>query len=232
MDVARRRLLYLAAGAAALPAGARITQAQSYPSRPVRLIVGLAAGGGQDIVARLMGQWLSERLGRQFIVENRPGAGGNIGFESVVRAAPDGYTLSVCGSTELRNEILYNDLKFSFMLLGWSTGTGEASSALKALLMTYNRDKGYGTANRGRYSNSKVDALTEDALHTVDDVKREAYLQRATELAINDTGIIPLHFQVNLWATRDGITYTPRVDELTLAWKFRPAGAKDVLAGH
>jgi len=124
------------------------------------------------------------------------------------------------------------DLKFSFMLLGWSTGTGEASSALKALLMTYNRDKGYGTANRGRYSNSKVDALSEDALQTVDDVKREAYLQRATELAINDTGIIPLHFQVNLWATRDGITYTPRVDESTLAWKFRPAGAKDVPAAH
>jgi len=118
------------------------------------------------------------------------------------------------------------DLKFSFMLVGWSTGTGEASSALKALLMTYNREKGYGTANRGRYSNPKVDLLTEDALQTVDDVKREAYLQRATELAINDTGIVPLHFQVNLWATRDGITYVPRVDEYTLAWKFKPAAAK------
>ncbi len=116
------------------------------------------------------------------------------------------------------------DLKFSFMLLGWSTGTGEASSSLKALLMTYNRDKGYGTANRGRYSNAKVDALTEDALQTVDDVKREAYLQRATELAINDTGIVPLHFQVNLWATRDGITYAPRTDENTQAWMFKPAG--------
>ena len=114
------------------------------------------------------------------------------------------------------------DLKFSFMLLGWSTGTGESSSSLKALLMSFNRDKGYGTANRGRYSNSKVDALTEDALATVDDTKREAYLQRATELAINDTGIVPLHFQVNLWATRDGITYAPRTDENTLAWKFRP----------
>jgi peptide/nickel transport system substrate-binding protein len=119
------------------------------------------------------------------------------------------------------------DLKFSFMLLGWSTGTGEASSSLKALLMTYNRDKGYGTANRGRYSNAKVDALTEDALQTVDDFKREAYLQRATELAINDTGIVPLHFQVNLWATRDGITYLPRTDENTQAWMFKPAaGAK------
>ncbi len=117
------------------------------------------------------------------------------------------------------------ELKFSLMLVGWSTGTGEASSSLKALLMTYNRDKGYGTANRGRYSNLKVDALTEDALQTVDDVKREAYLQRATELAINDTGVIPLHFQVNLWATRDGISYVPRTDENTLAWKFKPGAA-------
>jgi peptide/nickel transport system substrate-binding protein len=114
------------------------------------------------------------------------------------------------------------DLKFSFMLLGWSTGTGEASSSLKALLMTFNKDKGFGTANRGRYSNTKVDALTEDALQTVDDVKREAYLQRATQLAIGETGIVPLHFQVNLWATRDGITYAPRTDENTLAWKFVP----------
>jgi peptide/nickel transport system substrate-binding protein len=122
------------------------------------------------------------------------------------------------------------DLKFSFMLLGWSTGTGEASSSLKALLMTYNRDKGFGTANRGRYSNGKVDAFTEDALQTVDDAKREAYLQRATELAINDTGIIPLHFQVNLWATRDGISYMPRVDEQTFAWKFRPAGANNLVS--
>ena len=118
------------------------------------------------------------------------------------------------------------ELKFSFMLVGWSTGTGEASSSLKALLMTYNRDKGYGNANRGRYSNPKVDALTEDALATVDDAKREAYLQRATELAINDVGVIPLHFQVNLWATRDGISYVPRTDEYTLAWKFKPASTK------
>jgi len=114
------------------------------------------------------------------------------------------------------------DLKFSLMLLGWSSGTGEASSPLKALLATYSKDKGFGTANRGRYSNPKVDALLEEALATVDDARREAVLQRATEVAINDTGIIPLHFQVNLWATRDGITYVPRTDENTLAWKFLP----------
>ena len=115
------------------------------------------------------------------------------------------------------------DLKFSALLAGWSTGTGESSSSLKALLMTFNKDKGYGTANRGRYSNTKVDALTEDALQIVDDVKRESYLQRAAELAIGDTGLIPLHFQVSLWATRDGITYVPRVDEQTLSWKFLPS---------
>jgi peptide/nickel transport system substrate-binding protein len=122
------------------------------------------------------------------------------------------------------------ELKFSFMLVGWSTGTGEASSSVKALLMTFNRDKGFGTANRGRYSNTKVDALTEDALQTVDDIKREAYLQRATEIAINDTGIIPLHFQVNLWAARDGIVYQPRLDEQTLAHKMSPKGGGAELA--
>ena len=114
------------------------------------------------------------------------------------------------------------ELKFSLLQAGWSTGTGESSSSLKALLMTFSKEKGFGTANRGRYSNTKVDVLTEDALQTVDDVKREAYLQRAAELAIGDTGLIPLHFQISLWATRDGIAYTPRVDEQTLAWKFVP----------
>ena len=123
------------------------------------------------------------------------------------------------------------ELKFSTMLLGWSTGTGEASSSLKALLMTFNKDKGFGGTNRGRYSNPKVDVFTEDAMQTVDDVKRAAYLQRATEIVINDTGIIPLHFQVNTWATRNGITYVPRVDETTLAWKFKPKGAGAQPAG-
>jgi tripartite-type tricarboxylate transporter receptor subunit TctC len=111
----RRQFLHLAAGAAALPAMSRIAWAQAYPSRPVRLVVGFPAGGTNDIHGRLIADWLSKQFGRSFIVENRPGAAGNIGLESVVRAAPDGYTLSVCGSTELRNEILYNDLKFSFM---------------------------------------------------------------------------------------------------------------------
>ncbi len=132
-----------------------------------------------------------------------------VGIDTKVNAMPSGPFFSKA-----------SDLEFSLMVVGWSTGTGEASSSLKNLIMTFNKDKGYGNANRGRYSNPKVDLLTEDALQTVDDAKREAYLQRATELAINDTAIIPLHFQVNLWATRNGIKYTPRTDENTLAWKF------------
>ena len=115
MHLARRRLFYLAACAAALPAGARITRAQSYPSRPVRLIVGLAAGGGQDIVARLMGQWLSERLGRQFIVENRPGASGNLALEAVANAPADGHTLALLGVNNAINASLYNKLGFEFL---------------------------------------------------------------------------------------------------------------------
>src|SRR5215469_12824615 len=97
MQFARRRFLHLAAGAAALPAMPRIARAQAYPTRPVRIVVGFAAGQGIDILVRLIGQWLSERLGQQFIVENRPGAGGNISAESVVRALPDGYTLLAVG---------------------------------------------------------------------------------------------------------------------------------------
>ena len=95
MTLPRRRFLNLAAGAAAVPVASRLARAQAYPSRPVRLIVSYAAGGGTDIVARLIGQWLSERLGRPFIVENRPGANSNIATEAVVRAPPDGYTLLV-----------------------------------------------------------------------------------------------------------------------------------------
>src|SRR5438445_7739596 len=98
VKLARRRFLHLAAGAAALPAASRIARAQTYPTRPVRIIVGFAAGGAFDIVARLMGQWLSDRLAQPFIVENRPGAGTNIATEAVVRAPADGYTLLLGGA--------------------------------------------------------------------------------------------------------------------------------------
>src|SRR5215211_2507501 len=114
MQFSRRLLLQLAAGAAALSACSRITQAQTYPSRPVRLIVGLAAGGAQDLVARLIGQWLSERLGHQFIVENRPGASGNLALEAVAGAPPDGYTLALLGVNNGINASLYNKAGFEF----------------------------------------------------------------------------------------------------------------------
>jgi tripartite-type tricarboxylate transporter receptor subunit TctC len=111
----RRNFLHLAAAAAALPAVSRIAQAQGYPSRPVRIIVGFAAGGTSDIVGRLVGQWLSERLGQQFIVENRPGASTNLATEAVARAAADGYTLLVVSSTSAINATLYDKLNFVFL---------------------------------------------------------------------------------------------------------------------
>jgi tripartite-type tricarboxylate transporter receptor subunit TctC len=103
----RRHVLRLAAGAAALPAVSLIARAQTYPTRPVRIIVGFAPGGGYDIVARLIGQWLSERLGQPFVIENRPGAGTNIATEAVVRAPSDGYTLLLVGSTNAINATFY-----------------------------------------------------------------------------------------------------------------------------
>ena len=115
MKLPRRRFLQLAAGLAALPALPRIARAQAYPTRPVQLIVGTAAGGSTDIVARLMGQWLSERLSQQFVIVNRPGAGTNIATESVVNAAPDGHTLVVAGASSAINATLYNNLRFNFI---------------------------------------------------------------------------------------------------------------------
>jgi tripartite-type tricarboxylate transporter receptor subunit TctC len=115
MPLPRRQFLHLAAGAAALPAVSRIARAQAYPARPVRIIVGLAAGGGTDIVARLMGQWLSERLGQSFVVENRPGANGNIATEAVVNASPDGYTLLAVSPGAAINQGLYDKLNFDFL---------------------------------------------------------------------------------------------------------------------
>jgi tripartite-type tricarboxylate transporter receptor subunit TctC len=113
MKLPRRKFLHLAAGAAALPAVSRVARAQAYPTRPVRLVVGAPAGGGFDIVARLMGQWLSERLGQPFVIDNRPGAGGNIGTEAVVRAPSDGYTLLLVTAASAINVTLYEKLSFN-----------------------------------------------------------------------------------------------------------------------
>jgi tripartite-type tricarboxylate transporter receptor subunit TctC len=111
----RRRFLHLAAGAAALPALSRLAIAQAYPTRPVRVIVGFPAGGGSDILARLWGQWLTERLGRPFVIENRPGAGTNIATKAAVRAPPDGYTLLQVSAPAAINATLYDKLNFVFL---------------------------------------------------------------------------------------------------------------------
>jgi tripartite-type tricarboxylate transporter receptor subunit TctC len=115
MKLPRRKFLHLAAGAVALPAVSRIARAQSYPVRPVRIIVGLAAAGMQDILARLIGQWLSERLGQAFVIENRTGGGGNIAAEAVVRAPADGYALLTVGPSNAANATLYDKLSFNFI---------------------------------------------------------------------------------------------------------------------
>jgi len=115
MKLLRRKFLSLAAAAAALPAVSQIARAQIYPSRPVRLIVGFAAGGATDIAARLIGRWLSERLGQPFIIENRIGAGGNIATEAVARATPDGNTLLLAGLHDAVNATLYEKLNFNFI---------------------------------------------------------------------------------------------------------------------
>jgi tripartite-type tricarboxylate transporter receptor subunit TctC len=112
MKLPRRKFLHLAAGAAALPTISRIACAQAYPTRPVRIIAGFAPGGPADIIARLIGQFLSERLGQQFIVENRPGAGGNIAAEAAVRASPDGHTLLLVTWSNAVNTTLYDKLSF------------------------------------------------------------------------------------------------------------------------
>jgi tripartite-type tricarboxylate transporter receptor subunit TctC len=115
MKLPRRNFLHLAAAAAALPALSRIAWAQAYPTRPVRLIAPFAPGGSSDITARLIGQWLSERLGQQFVIDNRPGGGSNIGTEAVVRASPDGYTLLMAGAYNAINATLYDKLNFNFI---------------------------------------------------------------------------------------------------------------------
>jgi tripartite-type tricarboxylate transporter receptor subunit TctC len=115
MKLPRRNFLHLAAGAAALPALPRIARAQAYPTRPVRVIVPFAPAGDTDLVARLIGQWLSERLGQQFVIENRPGAGTNIGTEAVVRAPADGYTLLLASPPVAINATLYDKLNFVFL---------------------------------------------------------------------------------------------------------------------
>ncbi len=146
-------------------------------------------------IAEAIGQMLT-RVGIKTEVVTMPRS---VYFKRASRGGPDGTP------------------EFSFILVGWGSGTGEASSPLKSLLHTYDKSRGFGASNRGRYSNAELDKLVEDALATIDDAKREQMLAKATEVAIGDLGIIPLHYQVNTWAGRKGIKFRARTDEQTLA---------------
>ncbi len=148
-----------------------------------------------DKIAEAIAQMLT-RIGIETTVETMPRS---VYFKRASAGGPDGTP------------------EFSFILVGWGAGSGEASDPLRALIHTYDKDRGFGASNRGRYSNPEIDALIEEALATIDDDKRQALLIEATELAINDGAIIPLHYQVNTWGTRKGLSYIPRTGEGTWA---------------
>jgi tripartite-type tricarboxylate transporter receptor subunit TctC len=166
MKFPRRRFLHLATGTVALPAISRIARAQTYPGRPVRIVVGFAPGAFADTYARLIGQWLSEHVGNPFIIENRAGAGGNVGTEFVVRAPPDGYTLLLCGSSDAWNATLYENLKFNFVrdiapVASISRGTGVIvvhpsfpSRSVSELIAYANRNPGKITVASGGIGSS------------------------------------------------------------------------------
>src|SRR4051794_39792432 len=177
LDLPRRRFLHLAAGAAALPAVSRVARAQAYPTRPVRIVVGFPPAGGSDIYARLIAQWLSDRLGQQFIVENRPGASGNLAAETVVRAPADGYTLLLATQTNLWNMSLYDNLRFNFIrdfapVAGLHSGCGvivvhpslSAKTVLELITMT---KASPGKINMGSGGNATVSHLLGELFKTM-----------------------------------------------------------------
>jgi Tripartite tricarboxylate transporter family receptor len=162
MKLPRRTFLCLAAGAAALPVVSRVARAQTYPTRPVRWVVAAGAGSTADIVVRLMGQWLSERLGQPFVVEHRPGAGANIGTEAVVRAPADGYTLLLVNPANAINATLYDKLHFTFIRdiapVADSVGEDLAAGRLVPVLTDYSIPEfsAYAVHAQGRRPSAKL----------------------------------------------------------------------------
>ncbi len=155
MRISRRQYLSLAAGLAGLPVFARTARAQAYPARPVRIVVGFAPGGAADITARLIAQWLTDQLGQQFLVENRPGAGTNIGTEAVAKAAPDGYTLLLVSVANTVNATLYEKLNFDFLrdiapVAGLVRGPLVMDLALSVPAKTVPEFMAYAKANPGK----------------------------------------------------------------------------------
>jgi len=160
MSIIRREVLHLALGAIALPVATRIARAQAYPVRPVRIMVGLPPGGQIDIVARLIGQWLSDRLGQTFIIENRPGAGGNIATEAVVRAPADGYTLLMCTTANAVNATLYQNLNYNFVRDIAPVGTTNRITSLLAVHPSFPEKTVAGLIAFAKASPGKLDIAT------------------------------------------------------------------------
>jgi tripartite-type tricarboxylate transporter receptor subunit TctC len=161
MQRSRRHILRLAAGAAALPIAPRIAKAQTYPARPVRIVVTTAPGSAADIHARLLGQWLSERLGQSFIIENRPGAGNNIGTEVVVRSRPDGYTLLHVTAAAAINATLYDKLNFNFIRDIAPCEPGDVANVMTVHRLSGGRSEfiAYAKAIRARSTQAAIRAI-------------------------------------------------------------------------
>ena len=240
MEIPRRAFLQLVASAAALPASPPNARAQSYPTRPVRIVVGFAPGGSTDIGARVVGQWLSERLGQPFVIENRPGAGANIAAETVVRAAPDGYTLLLVSSSDTINATLYPKLSFNFLRdiapvasMTWQPQVILANPALPA--RTFGELIAYAKANPGKVNvasagNGAISHLSGELLKMMTGIDLVHVPYRGAGPALTD--LLAGHVQISFAGMAGSIEYlrTGKLRGLAVTTAMRSAALPDIPA--
>ncbi len=240
MEIPRRAFLQLVASAAALPASPPNARAQSYPTRPVRIVVGFAPGGSTDIGARVVGQWLSERLGQPFVIENRPGAGANIAAETVVRAAPDGYTLLLVSSSDTINATLYPKLSFNFLrdIAPVASMTRQpqvilANPALPA--RTFGELIAYAKANPGKVNvasagNGAISHLSGELLKMMTGIDLVHVPYRGAGPALTD--LLAGHVQISFAGMAGSIEYlrTGKLRGLAVTTAMRSAALPDIPA--